>query len=111
MATKIGGANSSPVQLGTGKAAGRTAVQGSTGSVSSSQTETTRSSGAQISGSARQLADPEQSLKALPAVDEARVSEVRMAIDRGTYQVDSSKVADRLMQFEHDLGRLQPDEQ
>lgn len=110
MATKIGGASSSPVQIGTGKAAGRTAVQNPSGSVSSSQTETNTSSGAQISGSARQLADLEQSLKALPAVDEARVSEVRMAIDNGTYQVNSGKVADRLMQFESDLRRLQQDD-
>jgi negative regulator of flagellin synthesis FlgM len=110
VATKIGGANSSPVQVGTGKAAGRTAVSGTTAPSSASQSDSTESIGsARISGSARQLAELEQSLQALPAVDEARVSEVRLALDNGTYTVDSGRVADQLLQMERDLGRVQSD--
>jgi negative regulator of flagellin synthesis FlgM len=62
----------------------------------------------QLTGTSRSLAAIEQSLMALPAIDEARVSAVRRRIDSGEYRVDAQRVADRLLHLESDLGRRSP---
>ena len=62
----------------------------------------------QITGAARGLAAIEQSLRDLPAIDEARVAAVRARLDDGSYRVDPQKVADRLLNLEQDLGRASP---
>lgn len=38
-----------------------------------------------------------QALRALPEVDEARVQELKQQIDSGTYQVDSTQVARKML--------------
>jgi negative regulator of flagellin synthesis FlgM len=61
-----------------------------------------------LTGAARGMAAIEQSLRAMPAVDELRVSAVRQRLQDGSYQVDPQRVADRLMRMEADLARLAP---
>lgn len=51
----------------------------------------------QLSPLASQLKQIEASLDAGPAVDSARVAEVKRAIAEGSFAVDSEKVADRLI--------------
>ena len=58
----------------------------------------------QITGTARHLAALEQSIRELPAVDEARVAAVRGRLADGSYQVDPQRVADRLLRMNADLG-------
>jgi negative regulator of flagellin synthesis FlgM len=60
----------------------------------------------QITGSARQLVDLEQRLRDLPAVNEERVSQLRSAIEQGTYTVKPQQIADHLMSMERALGNL-----
>jgi negative regulator of flagellin synthesis FlgM len=60
----------------------------------------------QITGSARQLADLEQKVRDLPAVNAERVSQLRTAIEQGTYTVRPQHVADQLMSLERALSRL-----
>jgi negative regulator of flagellin synthesis FlgM len=62
----------------------------------------------QITGAARGLAAIEQSLRDLPAIDEARVAAVRARLDDGSYRVDPQKIADRLLNLEQELGRASP---
>ena len=47
-----------------------------------------------------------QALRSQPAVDEARVSLLRSAIEQGRYTVQPQHVADQLMQLEQALGPL-----
>lgn len=61
----------------------------------------------QITDRARQLAALEKALKDLPAVDEARVATIRLAIQNGTYQVSADDIASKLLQMEHALADLQ----
>ncbi len=56
-----------------------------------------------ISAKAIDLQAVEAQLKDLPDVDSARVEELRNQINNGSYQVDSQRLADRIMAFESGL--------
>jgi negative regulator of flagellin synthesis FlgM len=106
VATKISGIDSAPVaSVGAGRAvqSPKDPVSGGTSSDASAQNG---SRNVQITGSARQLADLEQQLRDLPAVNETRVSQIRTAIEQGTYTVRPQHVADQLMSIERDLSKL-----
>jgi negative regulator of flagellin synthesis FlgM len=62
----------------------------------------------QLTGAARQLATIEQSLRDMPAIDEARIAAVKQRLDSGTYKVDPQRVADRLLHLEQELERSSP---
>ena len=59
-----------------------------------------------ITDAASQLASLEQALRGSPAVDSAKVAQLRSAIEQGTYQVNSEHVAVQLMQMERALAGL-----
>ena len=66
-------------------------------------TETGKSSTADtvsISDNAAQLGKLGNTVDSTPVVDTQRVEQVKQAISDGTYEVDATKVADKLMQFE-----------
>lgn len=66
------------------------------------------SSDVQLTGAARNLAALEESLRAMPAVDELRVATVKQRLQDGSYEVDPQRVADRLLRLEEDLARATP---
>ena len=73
---------------------------------SSAQQETGQSSTTDtvsLSEGAVQLGKLESAVANLPVVDAKRVEQIKQAIDNGSYEIDSVKVADKLMQFEHIL--------
>jgi negative regulator of flagellin synthesis FlgM len=59
-----------------------------------------------ITGTALQLADLEQAVKDMPAVDEAKVAAISAALENGTYRIAPAEIADRLMQIEQALAPL-----
>jgi negative regulator of flagellin synthesis FlgM len=59
-----------------------------------------------ITGTARQLADLEQVVKDMPAVDEARVAAVREALVAGSYKISPERIADGLLHLEQALAPL-----
>jgi negative regulator of flagellin synthesis FlgM len=65
------------------------------------------SSGVDITGTARQLAKLEQTLNSQPAIDEARVAQVRNSIEQGLYKISPERIADGLLQIERALGHLE----
>lgn len=65
------------------------------------------STGVDITGTARHLAQLEQTLASQPAVDEARVAQVRAALEQGAYKVSPERIADGLVQIERALGHLE----
>jgi negative regulator of flagellin synthesis FlgM len=102
--TKITGYQNRPVQAGTDKKVSRNtdaSTESSAGATSSG------SSPIQITDQARQLAALEHALQALPVVDDARVSEIRSAIENGSYEVAPERIADKLLSIEKDLGGLE----
>lgn len=110
MTSKISGLSSAPVQPDVSASAPSSGVGGSLTSAAGGQgasSATAAGSGeVQITDSASQLAALEQTVRSMPAVDEARVTQLRTAIEQGTYTVQPQHVADQLMQVEQSLAQL-----
>ncbi|WP_373186067.1 flagellar biosynthesis anti-sigma factor FlgM [Halopseudomonas sp.] len=64
------------------------------------QNKPTAEAQVQLSAQAQQLQAVEERLRELPVVDSERVSQIRQAISDGTYQVDSGRIADKLLALE-----------
>lgn len=86
-----------PVQRSQDAASGATSANTSKGSAQD----------VQITGTARQLSVLDQKVRDLPDVNEERVSQLRSAIEQGTYTIRPQHIAERLMSLEHALGNLQ----
>ncbi len=98
MTTKIGGFPNRPVQVGGEKAVARSR-QSTTGTAASAAS----TSPVRITDQARQLAALEHAVQSAPIVNEARVGEIRQAIEEGRYQVSPERIADKLIQMDRDL--------
>jgi negative regulator of flagellin synthesis FlgM len=108
VSSKISGIDSAQIaSVGAGRPVQRSqdAVSGGT----SADTSKDSSQNVQITGTARQLADLEQKVRDLPAVNAERVSQLSAAIEQGTYTVRPQHIADQLMSLERDLGKLPAD--
>ena len=56
-----------------------------------------------ITSAAHQMLALQQQIASAPDVDVARVEKLRAEIDQNRYQVNASRIADRLLQLEGDL--------
>jgi len=101
---KVNGVESKPVRVASAGAVHKRLEQ-SAGKAGSSAAS---GSDVQLTGASRNLAAIEESLKAMPAVDELRVSAVKQRLSSGDYKIDPQRVADRLLSIERDLGRAAP---
>ena len=105
MASKISGIDGAQIaSVGAGRPVKR--AQDAVSGGPSAGTTDTGSHDVQITGAARQLAELEQKLRDLPAVNEERVSQLSAAIEQGTYAVRPQHIADQLMSLERALGNL-----
>ena len=109
MSSKISGIDGAQIaSVGPGRPVQRSQDAASGGA--SANTSSDGSENVQITGTARQLADLEQKIRDLPAVNAERVSQLRTAIEQGTYTVRPQHIADQLMSIEQALSKL-PDAQ
>jgi negative regulator of flagellin synthesis FlgM len=99
--SKITGYSNRPVQVGTDKSVSRARDAASS---APEATGTGAASPVRITDQARQLAALEQAVHAAPVVNEARVAEVRTAIEEGRYEVHPERIADKLLRQDRDLG-------
>ena len=70
-------------------------------------TETSSSTGrdtVSLTGTAQHLRNLEQSLASQPVVDTQRVAATRQAIENGSYQIDPSRIASKMVSLEHALS-------
>ncbi|GAB4290707.1 MAG: flagellar biosynthesis anti-sigma factor FlgM [Thiohalomonadaceae bacterium] len=58
-----------------------------------------------LTDTAARLRDLENSLAKLPVIDSQRVEGIQQAIANGSYEVDSNRVAEKMLRFERDLQR------
>ena len=82
------------------------AVERARDAVTGAKSSEEQGSGVHITGTAQQLAVLEKQLKEMPAIDEARVSAIRMALEQGTYTVSPENIADQLLQLDQALAPL-----
>jgi negative regulator of flagellin synthesis FlgM len=109
VSSKISGIDGAPsaaqiASVGAGRPVQRPQDAASGGT--SADTSKDGSQNVQITGTARQLADLDQKVRNTPDVNEERVSQLRTAIEQGTYQVRPQHIADQLMSLERSLGSL-----
>lgn len=104
MANKINGMEAKTARIAPASAVNRRAgaPAQSTGPAAESDADV------KLTGAARGLATLEQAVRAMPAVDEARVAAVKQRLNSGSYEVDPQRVADRLLRLESDLQRVSP---
>ncbi len=107
MSSKIGGINGGSPNgaVGAGRSVPRP-QDAATGTTQGSNAANTSSENVQITGVARQLANLEQAVRDLPAVNDAKVAQISNAIQQGTYSVNSRHIADQLVQMEKALKGL-----
>lgn len=56
-----------------------------------------------LTDTAERLQSIEAKLQNTPVVDKQRVDSIRQALNEGAYQIDASKIADKLLAFESSL--------
>jgi negative regulator of flagellin synthesis FlgM len=56
-----------------------------------------------LTNSARSLQQTEAAIANAPVVNAAKVASIKQAINSGTFQINASQVADKLLQFEKGL--------
>jgi negative regulator of flagellin synthesis FlgM len=105
VSSKISGIDVAQIaSVGAGRAVQRSQDQVSGGKSSDSSKEGAQN--VQITGTARQLSDLDQKVRDVPVVNEEKVSQLRSAIEQGTYQVRPQHIADQLVSLERSLGSL-----
>lgn len=57
-----------------------------------------------LTNSAKLLERLDKTLASLPAVDSARVAEIKTAIENGEYQIDADAIADAMIRLDLSLG-------
>jgi negative regulator of flagellin synthesis FlgM len=59
----------------------------------------------ELTGHGKLIAQAESMLAAVPAIDQARVAEVRQAIENGEYVIDADSITDALLRSDLELNR------
>ena len=107
MSSKINGIDTAQIgSVGQGRPVPRPQDTVGGGASTSTGTSQDGSQSVQITGTARQLAQLEQKVRDLPAVNQDRVSQIRASIEQGTYTVRPQHIADQLLSLEQSLGSL-----
>ena len=75
----------------------------SEGSTAASATASQSADQVTFTASARSLQKIEEAVAKAPVVNDAKVAAVKQAVNSGTYQIDTGRVADKLIQFERGL--------
>jgi negative regulator of flagellin synthesis FlgM len=103
---KIGGySTSEPIAPPKGSGSGGVAADKSQTDAAAAPASSTAQTGDQVTltASARSLQKLSDAIAQTPVVNSAKVSSIKQALANGTYQVDSARVADKMIQFENGL--------
>jgi negative regulator of flagellin synthesis FlgM len=87
-------------------AKGTTPVADQSGSDASATTASTAAQSSDhvtLTDSARSLQKIEEAIAKAPVVDTAKVAAIKQAVSSGSYQIDTDRVADKLLQYERGL--------
>lgn len=102
MTSRIKGPDSQVVGTGTSRPVERVRRTSETGAAVSTVDHTTEN--VQITDTAHQMNALSQAIGNTPDVDTQRVAAVQQSVDQGQYQINSGRIADRMLQLEGDLS-------
>jgi negative regulator of flagellin synthesis FlgM len=105
VASKINGLETKPARIAPAATVNR---RGGEAAETAAAARSEAGADVQLTGAARGLAAIEQSVRAMPAVDELRVAAVKERLQNGSYEIDPQRVADKLLRLESDLQRADP---
>lgn len=100
MTIKIADYQNRPVQTGAEKPVSRAGDAAS----NPAESPVAGASPVRITDQARQLASLEQAVQSLPVVNEARVAQIRLALEEGRYEINPERIADKLLRTEQELS-------
>ncbi len=106
MPAKISGySTSEPLAPPKGPSTGGVAADKTQADAAAASSASTAQTGDQVTltSSARSLQKLSDAVAQAPVVNAAKVSSIKQALANGTYQVDSGRVADKMIQFENGL--------
>ena len=64
----------------------------------------TTSDTVQLTSNAKLLEQLDKTLASLPAIESARVAEIKTAIENGDYEIDAQAIADAMIRLDRSLG-------
>ena len=104
MPTKISGySTSEPLAPPKGSSAGGVAADKAQADAAGQSSTSQTGDHVTLTTSARSLQKLSDAIAQTPAVNSAKVASIKQALAGGTYQVDSARVADKMIQFESGL--------
>ena len=83
---------------------GNRKVSGDAGAPKSGKEAARSADTVQLTSSAKLLERLEKTLASLPAVDSARVAEIRDAIEKGDYEINAEAIAEAMIRFDRSFG-------
>ena len=105
MTIEISGSNQSAQTLtNTVTGNGNSPARNEPNSVATESGRSTNRDTISLTGTAQHLRSLEQSLASQPVVDTQRVAATRQAIENGSYQIDPSRIASKMISLEHALS-------
>jgi len=105
MTIEINGSPQTPAaHTGTVTGNGNASVRQEPNSVASEPGRTAGRDTVSLTDTAQQLRSIEQDLAQRPVVDSQRVEATRQAIENGTYQIDPSRIANKMLDLERALS-------
>lgn len=104
MPAKISGySTSEPLATRKGSSTGGVAADKSQGDAAAPSSTSQTGDQVTLTTSARSLQKLSDAVAQAPVVNSAKVSSIKQALANGTYQIDSARVADKMIQFENGL--------
>ncbi len=97
--SSIGKAGNKLNETSASKVSKDSAAPSSPGAATASKGETV-----ELTSHAKVLERLDKSLASLPDVNEARVAEIKTAIENGDYEIDADAIAAAMLRFERSLG-------
>jgi negative regulator of flagellin synthesis FlgM len=101
MTHKIDGFGQQPVGVGSGR---RSEPVRAVDPASAPRQAATAQDQVTLTGASRQLQQLAAAVAAAPEVDARRVEALRALIERGRYELDARRIADRILDFERELA-------
>lgn len=102
MSTRIKGTDSQAIGASRSQPVER--VKRTTVVTSGQQGDAAATDSVQITTAARQLSSLAQVISETPDINSAKVEALQQSIGQGQYQIDSGRIADRLLQLESDVS-------